>query len=131
MYSVRTNPFGQELQAVLGDNNGLKKDLAYGGAKSTIQKTYQVASGFDLINIEFLGSNRQFDLQELSLVFNKSDKHTSLYDSYNAELAAKYIRLVKLSNFTEIYSLTNEKKYEMDNLTQLNTCFRNICCLSL
>ena len=54
----------------------------------------------------------------MSLVFDKSDKHTIIYDSYNAELAAKYIKLVKLSNFTEIYSLANENKYDMDNLTQ-------------
>ena len=45
----------------------------------------------------------------MSLVFDKSDKHTTIYDSYNAELASKYIKSVKLSNFTEIYSLTNEK----------------------
>ena len=87
-----------------------KKILRMGVQKAPYKKTYQVASGFDLIKIDFLGSNRQFDLIEISLVFNKSGKHTSLYDSYNAELAAKYIRLVKLSNFTEIYSLTNEKK---------------------
>ena len=42
-------------------------------------------------------------------MFDKSDKHTSLYHSYNAELAAKYIKSVKLSNFTEIYNLTNKK----------------------
>ena len=48
----------------------------------------------------------------------KSDKHTTIYDSYSAELAAKYIKSVKLTNFTEIYSLTNEKKYDKDNLTQ-------------
>ena len=45
----------------------------------------------------------------MSLVFDKSDKHATIYDSYNAELASKYIKSVKLSNFTEIYSLTNEK----------------------
>ena len=42
-------------------------------------------------------------------MFDKSDKHTSLYDRYNAELAAIYIMSVKLSNFTEIYNLTNKK----------------------
>ena len=42
-------------------------------------------------------------------MFNKSDKHTSIYDSYNAELAAKTVKSIKLSNFIEIYSLTNEK----------------------
>ena len=33
-----------------------------------------------------------------------------IYDSYNVELAAKTIKSVKRSNFTEVYSLTNEKK---------------------
>ena len=63
----------------------------------------------DTINVDFLGSIKQFDLLEISLVFDKSDKHTTIYDIYNADLAAKYIKTIKLSNFTEIYSLTNGK----------------------
>ena len=42
----------------------------------------------------------------------------TIYDSYNVEVAARTIKSVKLSNFTEIYSLRNEKKYDIDNLTQ-------------
>ena len=64
----------------------------------------------------FLGANRQFDWIELSLVYNKSNKHPTIYDSYNVELAAKAIKSVKLSNFSEVYSLINEKKYDIDNL---------------
>ena len=78
--------------------------------KTPIQKTYEISVGSNLINIGFLGSNRQFDCLEIYLVFNKTDKHTSLYDSYNAELAAKYIESVKLTNFTEIYTLKNLPK---------------------
>ena len=33
-------------------------------------------------------------------------------------MAAQEIKTLKLSIFTEIYSLTNEKKYDVDNLTQ-------------
>ena len=80
--------------------------------------------GSDTINVDFLGSNRQFDWLEISLVFDKRDKHTTIYDSYNADLAAKYIKIIKLSNFTEIYSLTNEKKYDSDNLTQKHLLFK-------
>ena len=53
---------------------------------------------------------------EISIVYDKCDKHTSIYDSYNVELAAKIIKSAKLSNLTEVYSLTNEKC--ADNLTQ-------------
>ena len=87
-----------------------KKILRMGVQKTPIQKTYEISTGSDSININFLGSNRQFDWLEISLVYDKSYKHTTIYDSYNVELAAKYIKSVKLENFTEIYTLTSEKK---------------------
>ena len=33
-------------------------------------------------------------------------------------MAAQEIKSLKLTNFTEVYSLTNEKKYDVDNLMQ-------------
>ena len=89
-----------------------------GVQKTPIKKTYEISIGYDSINIDFLVSDRQFDWLEILIVYDKSDKHTTIYDSYNAELAAKYIKSVKFSNFTEIYSLTNEKKYDINNPTQ-------------
>ena len=89
----------------------LKKILRMGVQKTAIQKkTHEISAGSDSINVEFLRSNKQFNWLEVSLVFNKNDKYTTIYDGYNAELAAKYTKSVKLSNFTKIYSLTNEKK---------------------
>ena len=72
----------------------------------------------DSLNVELLGWNRQFDWLEISIVSDKSDKHTTIYDSYNKEITAQVIKSLKLSNFTEIYSSTNEKKYDVNNLTQ-------------
>ena len=95
-----------------------KKIIRMGAQKTPIQKTYEIKTGSDSLNVEFLGANRQFDWLEISIVNNKSDKHTTIYDSYNGDLAAQKIKTVQLSNFTEIYSLTNEKKYSIDNLTQ-------------
>ena len=80
--------------------------------------TKWVRKGSDSLNVEFLGANRQFDWTEISIVPDKSDKHTTTYDSYNKEMAAQLIKTLRLSNFTELYSLTNEKKYSTDNLTQ-------------
>ena len=64
----------------------------------------------DSLDVEFLGPNRQFGWLEISIVHNESDKHTSIYDSYNRELAAQTIKSLRLSNSTEIYKLANEKK---------------------
>ena len=58
------------------------------------------------------------------MVNDKSDKHSTIYDSYNRELAAQKIKTLQLSNFTEIYSLTNEKKYSIDNLTQKHLLYK-------
>ena len=88
------------------------------------QKTYEIKTGSDSINVEFLGANRQFDWLEISILNDKSDKHTTIYDSYNRELAAQKIKTLQLSNFTEIYSLTNEKKFDIDNLTQKHVLYK-------
>ena len=74
-----------------------------------IQKTYEIQKGSDSLNIEFLGANRQFDWIEISIVPDKSNKHKTIYDSYNRDMAAQLIKSLKLTNFTELYSLTNEK----------------------
>ena len=92
--------------------------------KTPIQKTYEIQKGLDSLNIEFLGANRQFDQIEISIVPDKSDKHKTIYDNYNREMAAQLIKSLKLTNFTELYSLTNEKKYDKDNLTQQHLLYK-------
>ena len=47
-----------------------------GTQKTPLQKTYEINAGQDSIDVEFLGANRQFDWLEISLVHDKSDKHT-------------------------------------------------------
>ena len=80
--------------------------LVIGAQKTPIEKTYEINVGKDSLNIDILASNRRFDRLELPLICDRSDKHTTIYDSYNVELATK---TVKLTNFTEMYSLTNEE----------------------
>ena len=46
-------------------------------------------------DIDFLGANRQFDWLELSLVYDKSDKHNAAYDSYDVEMASKICQAYK------------------------------------
>ena len=101
-----------------------KKFLRSGTQESPIQKTYEINVGVDSIEIDFLGSNRQFDWPEFSLVYDKSDQHTTIYNSYNFELAAKTIKSIKLFSFTEIYSLTNEKTHSIDNLPEKHLLYK-------
>ena len=39
-------------------------------------------------------------------------------------MAAQLIKSLKLSNFSELYSLTNEKKYNTDNITQEHLLYK-------
>ena len=60
-----------------------------GTQKTPIQKTYKTRTGQVSLNIYLLAENRQFDWIEISIAYEKSDQHTSIYDSYNVKLAAK------------------------------------------
>ena len=106
--------FRQHLETIMVS----KKIIRMGAQKTPIQKTYEIKTGFDSLNVQFLGANRQFDWIEISVVNDKSDNHTTIYDRYNRELASQKIKSIQLSNFTEIYSLANEKKYSVDNVTE-------------
>ena len=112
--------FRQHLETIMVS----KKIIRMDAQKTPIQKTYEIKQGSDSLNVECLGANRQFDWLEISMVNDKSDKHSTIYDSYNRELAAQKIKTLQLSNFTEIYSLTNEKKYSIDNLTQKHLLYK-------
>ena len=108
-----------------------KKILRVGAQETPIQKTYKIQKGSKSLNVEFLGANRQFDWIEISVLPDKSDKHKTIYESYNREIAAQLIKTLKLTNFTELYSLTNEKKYDTDNLTQQHLFYKQFltrCC---
>ena len=112
--------FRQHLETIMVS----KKIIRMGAQETLIQRTYEIKQGSDSLNVEFLGANRQFDWIEISIVPDKSDEHTSIYDSYNREMAAQLIKRLQSSNFTEIYSLTNEKRYNIDNLTQKHLLYK-------
>ena len=95
-----------------------------GAQKKPIQKTYEINIGQDSLDVDFLGGTRQIDQIEIPLVYDKSNKSTTIYDSYNVQMASKKIKSIKLTNFTGSYSLTNKKIYSTDNLTQKYLLFK-------
>ena len=60
-----------------------KKIIRMGAQKTPRQKTYEIKTGSDSLNVEFLGASRQFDWLEILIVNDKSDTHTTIYVSYN------------------------------------------------
>ena len=45
-----------------------KKILRMGAQKTPLQKTYEISKGAKSLNVEFLGSNRQFEWIESTIV---------------------------------------------------------------
>ena len=68
--------------------------------------------------IDFIAANRQFDWLEISLMYDTSDQYTMIYDSCNAELAAKKIGCLTVENNTNsrifhCYSTANNLKVNL------------------
>ena len=108
--TLNTN-FRQYLEAILFS----ARTLRMGVQKTSYQKTYELQTGSQDFTVDFQGANRQFDWIEISLVHDKSDKHLTPYDSYNAETAAKLIKTIEFANINNENNATNTLRYDLDN----------------
>ena len=90
----------------------IKRVLGTGIKPTPYQKSYEVNVGTQSHVIELKGLNKQFSCLEISLVYDKSEQHNSVYDSYNAELAATHIGSVQLENLNNKYGKIN-RKYDL------------------
>ena len=86
--------------------------------KTPYQKTYEKQIGSQEFTVDFKESDRQFDWLEVSLVYDKSDKHLIIYDSYNGECVVQKIESVELANISKAYSVTNTINIDTPNDTQ-------------
>ena len=60
------------------------------------------------------GVQRQFDWLEISIIYDKSYQHTTIYDSYDLQLAGKFIQSIKFENTSSTYSLTGKLLYDFE-----------------
>ena len=103
--------FRQFLETILFS----AKVLRMGLQKTPYQKTYELQAGSQDFTVDFQGANRQFDWIEISLVYDKSDKHLTAYESYNAECASKFIKSLEFANISDQHSSTNTLKFDIAN----------------
>ena len=119
-------PFIQYLQIFLAKNFGQyletimlsSKVLCMGLQKKPYQKTYELQVGLQEFDRDFKGCERQLHWLKICLVYDKSNKHTTLYDSYKAKCAARMIKNIELSNISDADSATNTMKFNINNDTQ-------------
>ena len=77
------------------------------------QQVFEVNTGRQDFTCTFKGPQRQFDWLEISTVYDKSYQRTTVYDSYDLELAAKLVKTIKFENTSFTYSLTGKLSYDL------------------
>ena len=98
--------------------------LTMGLLPSPYQQEFEIATGTQSLTVTFKGAQRQFEWLEISLVYDKSYQHLTIYDSYDLELAAKLIKSVKFENTSTTYSLTGKLEYDVNKNDELDILYK-------
>ena len=99
------------LKDILKDQNGVRM----GVLPNPYQQTFEVAAGAQTVSVDFQGASRDINWLEISLLYDKSYSHETVYDSYGLELAARLIESIKFVNASKAYSLTGKLSYDINN----------------
>ena len=81
-------------------------------------------TGTQSYTVEFTSANRKFDWLEISLVFDKSEKLTAIYDSCNGEAASALLQSVLMENIANIYSVANKLKDDINNAAEKHKLYK-------
>ena len=99
------------FEGAMISNQILRMGIKY----SPYQKSYEPVAGSQSKTFAFTNALKQFAFLEFSLVFDKSDQHLSINDSYNAETAVVSIKYIKLQNASNTYSEFNTIKLNLED----------------
>ena len=109
-FKLDTN-FRNYLETALVSESKLRTGIQ----KTPYQKSYELIAGAQSRTINFNNALKQFSFLEISLLYDRSDKHLSIYDSYNAEVASTQIKSIKLQNASNTYSEFNTVKFDLED----------------
>ena len=109
-FKLDTN-FRNYLETALVSESKLRTGIQ----KTPYQKSYELIAGAQSRTINFNNALKQFSFLEISLVYDRSDKHLSIYDSYNAEVASTQIKSIKLQIASNTYSEFNTVKFDLED----------------
>ena len=99
--------FRTYLEGTLISEDILRTDIK----PTPYQKTYEIIRGSQSHVADFIGANEQFSFVQVSLVYDKSNQHKGIFDSYNIEIASMQIKLLKLEIAANTYSTFTSVKY--------------------
>ena len=101
-------------QADLYGTGILRSETALRQGVLPFQQEFEIKTGTQNFTCTFKGAQRQLDWLEISIVYDNSYQHNTIYDSYDVELAAKLIKTIKFENTSSTYSLTGKLTYDLE-----------------
>ena len=72
-------------------------------------------------NVFRTGLKKRCYILSRNLAYDKSNQHTYIYDSYNAELDATILGKIKVANITNTYSVSNDLEFDLTDKDKKNT----------
>ena len=72
-----------------------ERELGTGIKPTLYLKSFELVVGTESRAVNFQAANKQFSFLTISLVYDRSNQHRSVYDSYNAEFASTKIKSVQ------------------------------------
>ena len=98
--------------------------LRQGVLPSPYQQLFEINTGTQSCTCTFKGAQRQFDWLEISIVYDKSFQHTTIYNSYDLEIASKLIKIIKFENTSRTYSLTGKLSFDLEKDDDKNILYK-------
>ena len=98
--------------------------LRQGVLPSPYQQLFEINIGMQTYTCSFKGAQTQFDWLEISIVYDKSFQHATIYDSYDLELASKIIKTIKFENTSTTYSLTGKLSFDIEKGDDKNILYK-------
>ena len=91
---------------------------------SPYQQLFRIGTGAQTFTCKFKGAKRQFDWFEISVVYDKLFQHTTIFDSFDLQLASKLIQTIKFETTTTTYSLTRKFSYDFEKDDDKNILYK-------
>ena len=83
---------------------------------ASYQKLFELVTCTESCIVDFTGANKHFSFFTISLVYDESDQHRSIHNSYNTQLASTRMKSITLENATNTYSTFNSMKFDTSDL---------------
>ena len=98
--------------------------LRLGVLPSPYQELFEINTSTQRFTCTFKGGQRHFGWLEISIVYNKSYQHMTIYDSYDLELAAQLIQTIKFENTSTTYIITGKLFFDLKKDEDKNVLYK-------